>query len=48
MATKLSPEAIDYLRSILAEEVYAQTCDGRENEPMPPEWTELYNLTIGF
>lgn len=48
MATKLSREATDYLRSFLADEVERHVQAGRGGEPMPSEWTELYNLTIGI
>lgn len=48
MAIKLSREATDYLRSILAEDVERQIQAGRGGEPMPAGWTELYNLMIGI
>lgn len=44
----LSPEAIDYLRKMLAFQVTQQVRDGNGDEPMPTPWTELHNLTIGL
>lgn len=48
MDTKLSPEAIDLLRKMLAREVVEQVKDGKGEEPMSDHWLELYSLTIGF
>lgn len=39
---KLSPDAIDLLRKMLAQEVTQQVIDGNGEEPMPTSWTELY------
>lgn len=39
---KLSPDAIDLLRKMLAQEVTQQVIDGKGDEPMPTGWTELY------
>ena len=46
--TKLSGEAIDLLRKMLAREVADQVKDGRGEEPMSDHWLELYTLVIGF
>lgn len=45
--TKLSPEAIEYLSWMLAAAVEDHVESGLGGEPMPAEFTELYNLTIG-
>lgn len=43
---KLSPEAIDYLRKMLAVEVSAQVEAGQGYEPMPEPWTELHTFAL--
>lgn len=42
----LSPAAVDLLSRMLATEVTRQVQEGRGDEPMPEEWTELYSLTL--
>lgn len=43
---KLSPQALDYLRKMLALEVSAQVKAGQGDEPMPEPWTELHTFAI--
>lgn len=43
---KLSNEALDLLRKMLAEEVAAQVRRGEGEEPMSPAWSELHLISL--
>lgn len=43
---RLSAEALDLLRKMLAREVVEQVKGGRGDEPMSDAWTDLYFLTL--